>query len=279
MKPEMRVTVLVENTVYRAGLRAEHGLSLWIEYEDHRLLFDTGQSDILVHNAQTVGIDLACADAVVLSHGHYDHTGGVGAVLDRSSQVRVYCHSHSLEPKYHVREGTPRSIGIPCGVKERLLLVECQERLVYTDQVADIFPGATVTGTIPKKHACQQPPQAFYLDRECQSPDPMKDDQALFLDTSRGIVVLLGCAHAGALNTLEYIQRIVDDRCIYAVIGGMHLQGADSDSVLEIRTWLQSQDVRVIAPGHCTGPNAIAEFNQSLPEQWMPCSTGTTIEI
>ncbi|MFC1761980.1 MBL fold metallo-hydrolase [Planctomycetota bacterium] len=275
----LRITVLVEDTVYQSGLLAEHGLSFWIEYEGHNILFDTGQTDILLHNARALGIDIASVDAVVLSHGHYDHTGGLAAVLGLSPQVPVYCHSQSLEPKYHIDDSTPRNVGTPSVVKERLLLVECQGQLTYTDQITEIVPGVSATGTIPRKHAFEQPPRGFYLDREGQTPDLIDDDQALFYNTDQGVVIVLGCAHAGVVNTLDYIQQRVEDRCIYAVIGGMHLLGAGPDRLSETLASFQRMNIQTIAPGHCTGPYAIAHFNDTLSNRCVPCSTGVIIDL
>jgi 7,8-dihydropterin-6-yl-methyl-4-(beta-D-ribofuranosyl)aminobenzene 5'-phosphate synthase len=279
MSRDLRVTVLVENTVYRSGLWAEHGLSLWIEYEDHRILFDTGQTDVLIQNAQTLGIDLSSADAVVLSHGHYDHSGGLAAVLNLSSRVPVYGHSKSLARKFHVQEGMAKNVGMPSETKEKLLHLERQERLVYTDGVTDIVPGVTVTGAIPRRHTCETLPQGFYLDEAGQIPDPLEDDQAVFLDTDQGIVVVLGCTHAGVRNTLDYIECLVHDRKLYAVIGGMHLRAVDSDRLAETLTLFQHRDVQVLAPGHCTGPHVVARMHDVLSPRCVPCSTGVVIDL
>ena len=107
----IRTTVLVEDTVPASGLSAEHGLSFWIEYAGKRILFDTGQSDILIHNAKKLDINLADADAIILSHGHYDHTGGLAAVLGVAAKARVYLHPAAIEPKFSPKTSGVKQIG------------------------------------------------------------------------------------------------------------------------------------------------------------------------
>ncbi|MCK4818477.1 MBL fold metallo-hydrolase, partial [bacterium] len=116
----MRITTLVENTVFKAGLKAEHGLSFWIEYGEKKLLFDTGQTDLVLQNAQTLGIDLAQADAIVLSHGHYDHTGGLKQVLNIAGNSSVYFHPAAIQAKYHLKDGDIKEIGVTPEIRDIL---------------------------------------------------------------------------------------------------------------------------------------------------------------
>jgi len=120
MIQDIGITTLVENTASAPELLAEHGLSFWIEYEDKRILFDTGQSDILIQNAKALGVNLAEADAIILSHGHYDHVGGLAAVLDIAAKAKVYLHPAAIEPKFIRKPSGAQSIGMPDPAKKAL---------------------------------------------------------------------------------------------------------------------------------------------------------------
>jgi len=144
MIQNIRITTLVENTASGAGLLAEHGLSFWIEYGDKRILFDTGQSDILTKNAKVLGIDLAETDAIVLSHGHYDHTGGLSDVLEIAAKAKIYLHPGATEPKFSKNISGAKSIGMPDSAKGAIQ----GQHMIWTETPATIFPGISVTGQV-----------------------------------------------------------------------------------------------------------------------------------
>jgi 7,8-dihydropterin-6-yl-methyl-4-(beta-D-ribofuranosyl)aminobenzene 5'-phosphate synthase len=161
---EGRITVLVENTAGGRGTLAEHGLSFWIEIDSRKILFDTGQSDILLHNAQILGIDLRTVDAVVLSHGHYDHVGGLRRILEIAPAVPVYLHPQALEAKYARREKNGQPIGMEPEISQML------ERRIeegvgsFTDGPVEILPRVWATGEIPRRSAFENTGGSFYRD-------------------------------------------------------------------------------------------------------------------
>ena len=115
MTERVKITILVENTAESPGLLAEHGLALWIELSSQCILFDTGQGGVLAHNADRLGLSLSRVDTIVLSHGHYDHTGGLADVLRGDRPTVIYSHPNALKPKFaRNKDGTSREIGIPC---------------------------------------------------------------------------------------------------------------------------------------------------------------------
>ncbi|QDU58927.1 MBL fold metallo-hydrolase [Aeoliella mucimassa] len=273
------ITALVENTANGQHVRGEHGLAFWIEVDDQRLLFDTGQtSETLCHNAACLGIDLRTVKSVVLSHGHYDHTGGLKEVLHQATRPRLFLHPAALEPRYSRRSnGTTSAIGIRGGLTE----VDWQRRaeLVWTEQPTQILDGVTVTGGVPRATEFENTGGDFYLDSDCTRIDTIPDDQALFFDTAEGTVVLLGCAHAGVINTLEYIQQLTDGKPLHAVIGGMHLLNASSDRMERTIRSLTSLGVQMIAPAHCSGGRSAARLWAEFPDRWVPCPVGTRFEF
>ena len=193
MSRKIRITVLVENTAQGAGILAEHGLAYWIEWDGRRTLFDTGQGNVLASNAYKLGIPLREADAVVLSHGHYDHTGGLPEALKTSRPVTVYAHPAAFAPKYARKaDGSAREIGIPHPAERAIRSL--RNRLVYTDQPTPVVDRLTVTGPVPRLTDFEDTGGPFFLDQACTKPDPLEDDQSVVFDTVEGTVVLLGCA-------------------------------------------------------------------------------------
>ena len=272
-----RITVLVENAASEAGLLAEHGLSVWIENAHGRYLFDTGQGPALVPNARRLGIPLDQADAVILSHGHYDHTGGLAHVMNRKESPRIHAHPAAFEPKYAQNpDGTARGIGMPDQVRE---LVMSSADIRWTRLPAELSPGLFLTGPIPRRTDFEDTGGPFYADARCRTPDGLPDDQAVFLDTPGGIVVVMGCAHAGVINTLRYIRELTGNSRIRAVMGGMHLLAAGSHRMDRTMAELKGLDVQELFPAHCTGQVAVKRLYTEFSQRCFPFSAGTVLEF
>jgi 7,8-dihydropterin-6-yl-methyl-4-(beta-D-ribofuranosyl)aminobenzene 5'-phosphate synthase len=268
----VRVTVLVTNTASGPGLLGEHGLSFWIDIGSHRVLFDTGQGQALAPNASRLRIDLAGADAIVLSHGHYDHTGGLRCAFGVANDAKLFLHPQAVVRRYSGRNGHGREIGL-ASITEQELRQE-EHRLVWTTQPTEIVPGVFATGEIARRTAYEDTGGDFFLDPACGEPDPILDDQAVYFDTDVGVVVILGCAHAGVVNTLDYIHTLTQ-RPIHAVIGGTHLVNASPQRLVQTIAALRSMNLKIIAAAHCTGPRAMAALWTAFPDQISDCSVGT----
>jgi 7,8-dihydropterin-6-yl-methyl-4-(beta-D-ribofuranosyl)aminobenzene 5'-phosphate synthase len=272
------VRVLVENTAAGQGLLAEHGLACWIESPGQTLLFDTGQGLALQHNADQVGVPWQRLDSVILSHGHYDHTGGLEQVLERTTQVTVYAHPDWLLPRYiRTSTGAVREVGIPPHVREAV--EQRAAAWIRTAQPTAIQPNFTVTGAVPRVTEFEDTGGAFYLDEPCQCLDPLHDDQALFFPSAGGTVVLLGCAHAGVINTLLYIRQLTGGLPIHTVMGGMHLVNASATRLERTIASLQELGVERLAPGHCTGSAATAALRTAFPGQCLDFCVGATLDF
>lgn len=278
MAGQLRITVLAENTAGGRNLLAEHGLALWVEVDDQRLLFDTGQGAVLAHNAGHLGVPLQRTDSIVLSHGHYDHSGGLDQVLDAAPQAAVYAHPAALEPKYgRHRDGTSRDIGMPQPA--RSTLDDHADQWIRTVQPTEIGHGVLVTGEIPRRTEYEDTGGPFFLDRQCRQPDLLWDDQAIVIDTARGTVGLVGCSHAGIINTLEHVRELTDGRPIHAVVGGMHLATASRNRMDRTIDRLRQFDVQRLGPAHCTGPAPTAALWHAFPEKCSACAVGTRMEF
>lgn len=273
--PFLTVTVLAENTVQGLGLIGEHGLSLWVECAGTCVLFDTGQGLVLPHNVGRMNVDLGRADSIVLSHGHYDHTGGLSWALGRASRARLFLHPSALATRFACRDGASREVGMPgdarAAVHERLASVH------WTREPAEIAPGIFVTGPIPRRTPFEDTGGPFFLDPQGTVPDPIEDDQALWIETADGLVLLLGCAHAGVVNTLDYIGELTRRKPVRAIVGGMHLGAASDERMARTIESLRRQDPAGLWPCHCTGPVATCRWMTTFGHRCQPCGVSTVI--
>ena len=274
MNPFVRITVLVENTAGASGLLAEHGFALWVEYGRTKVLFDTGQGGVLLGNAYKLGISLAEAGAIVLSHGHYDHTGGLPDALRGGGAIEVFLHPAALEPKYACTPKGAREIGMPFPAAEALR--SPRVTLHRAEGPTAVLPGLALTGPVPRTTDFEDTGGPFFLDAGGTRPDPLVDDQALFFTAADGVVVLLGCAHAGVVNTLRYIEELTNGKPVVAVLGGMHLGGASPERLRRTLDELRQRDLRLLAPAHCTGMTATAAIWNAFPDQCRTCHVGDT---
>jgi len=273
----LKITVLAENTAGKCGLLAEHGLSFLIETGRSKVLFDTGQGLALRHNAEQLKVDLKTITAVVLSHGHYDHTGGLTFALNGMNCPRLYVHPEAFSLKYtRDPDGSAREVGMTAGNK--ITAGELAE-IVFVEEKTMIAPGLFLTGPIPRTTRFEDTGGAFFKDPECRIPDDLPDDQALFAETKNGTAVILGCAHSGVVNTLRYIQTLTDNRPIHTVIGGMHLLHASPERMDQTVAELRRLNILRLIPCHCTGFAATVRLWNEFPRKCETCPSGTVIQI
>jgi 7,8-dihydropterin-6-yl-methyl-4-(beta-D-ribofuranosyl)aminobenzene 5'-phosphate synthase len=258
------VTVLVENMAGDPSLLGEWGLSFLVETGRHRILFDAGGGRTLFENARAMKVDLTKLDAVVVSHGHFDHTGGLEKALETSGPVDLFIHPAAFAPRYF--KGRERVLREENGISRDALRGKARN-FHEASAPALVRDGVMVTGQVPRTADFEDTGVGgfIYLDPDLKTPDLVPDDQAVFFRVPEGVVVLLGCAHAGVVNTARYVEKLTGAERIYAVMGGSQLVSASADRLQKTTVAFRQYDLQKIMLCHCTGIKAFSELAAALP--------------
>jgi len=274
----LRITTLSENTAGFPGVLAEWGLSVLIETGDLKILLDTGASISMPHNAPIFGLDLSTIDKIILSHGHYDHTGGLKEVLRQMGKpVEVIAHPDIWAKKYARGEGFERYVGVPFSREE---LEALGASFTLSKEPVWITDDIVTTGEIVMTTEFEELDPNLYVKEDGEwRRDELWDDRALIIKTDEGLVVILGCAHRGAINTLRHAQELTGVALIHTVIGGTHLTGATEERVLRTAAALQELGVQRVGVSHCTGLPAAVLLAQQLGEAFFFNNTGTSVTV
>lgn len=260
----MKITTLIENTACAPWLTAEHGLSLFVEAAGHRFLFDAGQSGAFAENARKLRLDLRGAEFAVLSHGHYDHGGGMLRFLEYNRTAKLYVNEHAFGGHYN---GSGRYIGLDDRLRD-------SGRLILTGDVHRIAPGLTL-------YTCNDRPRPFPTEPfglteqvgEFLLPEEFRHEQALLIEENGRRILLSGCAHKGVLNLLDWFRPDV-------FIGGFHFKQLSPDDP-RLRRWgeAMARYDTVFYTGHCTGAEQYDVLKEILGQRLNAISTGAVFEI
>ncbi len=286
----MRITILSENyTPFSLKLRGEHGFCALIEKDDMQFLYDTGRFGVCVDNADAMKLDLKKVQKILLSHGHIDHTGGLERVLKTIDHpVDIVAHPKVFEGKFIVGNQYRKSfgrqdvfIGIP--FEKRYLEKMLNASFNLQNGFYEVGKGVWLTGEVPFSNDVEKIPESFLVERDgVLLKDDFADDNSLLIDTDKGLVIVLGCAHRGIVNILTYAKKKLNKK-IRAVIGGTHLHDAQKTQIefagSYLRELFQNDGVELFAPAHCTGINTIIDFCYEFKEFAKPAFCGTVFEF
>jgi 7,8-dihydropterin-6-yl-methyl-4-(beta-D-ribofuranosyl)aminobenzene 5'-phosphate synthase len=274
-----RLTVLCENSVEKpVQAIGEHGFSCLVETDNGAFLFDTGQGLGLLHNAELLNVSLSDLQGVILSHGHFDHTGGVQQLLSQAGPLPVYGHPELFRERFWVGKFEQRPNGIPFS---RDQLEKLGARFDLSREFREISPGLWLTGEVPRLTPFEKVDKALhYKDRSgTLIPDQIEDDCSLVIESELGLVVLLGCAHAGLANILHHVVEMMGNDRIYAVLGGMHLAPLSDEPFDQTVAALKQYKVNKIGVGHCSGKRRSADLYAHFPAETMFLSVGSGLSI
>lgn len=280
------ITTLCDNTASRIDILAEWGLSFLVECDSQSILFDTGYSNTCIHNAKILGKDLSKVSKIVLSHGHVDHTGGLLEVLksinydiytNKIKPVEIISHPDIWNEKYVLSAKKTVFAGM---TTTPTLLANYGAILKPETSATRLSNNIITTGRIAMEADFE------HLDKELQIKqnnkfilDQLEDDQALIIKTNKGLIVILGCAHRGVINTLLTAQKITNESRIYMVLGGTHLSFASSERIEKTIAALLQLQVQKIGVSHCTGFKAAAKMAAAFGDNFFFNTAGYSIEI
>lgn len=263
----MKIWTLLENTAVDGSFTAEHGLSLYVETGTHKILFDAGQTGAFAENAEKLGVDLSAVDIAVLSHGHYDHGGGLLRFLELNSHAPVYLRREAFMPHYNA---SGKYIGLDPALLEN-------PRLIFTEDTQTVARGITL-------HSCNGCRRPFIADSfgltvlengQLRSDD-FRHEQYLLLEEEGKRVLLSGCSHKGILNIVRWFRPDV-------LVGGFHFKSLDArgsgrPALAAAAEQLAAQPA-VYYTGHCTGGAQYAFLKESMGSRLHALSTGMVFEI
>ena len=277
----MNIISLIDNYQGNERLRAEHGLCLYIETAHHKMLFDTGQSDLFIENAQKMNIDLTQVDTVVISHGHNDHIGGLIHFLEINQKAKIYLKREVFDYQYYsIKNKTKHFIGFP------LKLLEYKNRFEFVGSKCLVLGNQIFITKIDLNYA--QPKGNKRLFKEVNGflkEDNFEHEMIFAIKSKRGLTVFGGCAHNGILNVLSTVNRFLPYDKIIAVVGGFHLIDPNEFTPVETDEELQNIGCELlqIAPdanfysGHCTGIHALEVLGNVMGSKIRKLETGLQI--
>lgn len=273
----LKITTLIENTMgEHLALKSEHGISFFIEKDGHKLLFDTGQSGTFLENASQLQKDLSDLEYVVISHGHYDHSGGLRALSKAANNFELIVGEGFFTEKYGYRNNSYEFLGN--NFSEEFLLEKGISYRFEKNDIEEILPGIYIITNFPRIHKDEVINTRFkILEGGEFISDPFNDEVLVAVDSDEGLVVLLGCSHPGMKNMLDAVESLLGKH-IYAVLGGTHLVESSNNSFDISMDYLDNSEMKVIGVSHCTGQKAMSHLSISN-ERYFHNRTGSSLII
>ncbi len=273
----MKITVLLEDDTNNSDLEPIHGVSFFIETDDnYKILFDTGQKDLFLRNAETLSLEPLKSNVCIISHNHYDHAGGLQELLERGYLSPVYLHNTFFRRKFSIKNGNKvLSIGA-----EKDSLLKYNNISMISETVTEIENNIFIFANIPFTNSFESIDENFLIEKEgTLLHDEFDDELVLAIKTQKGIVVISGCSHRGIINILDFIESYFKGERIFAFVGGTHLLDASDYRLEKTKISLTSIDPSVLAACHCTGKRGISFLSEHFPRSFVRIKTGSILNF
>ncbi len=276
----MKITTLIENKSGNIkGLKSEHGLSIFIEVDGKNVLFDLGQSGNIIDNAKKLKIDLKSLDYVIISHGHYDHSGGLKRLVKEiNPKIKLYVGKGFFNKKYRSEDAKDYEyIGNPFDEK---FLEENNIDVEYVDRdITQVTDNLLIFTNIIRNKEFENTNQTMYLEEKGEyKKDMFLDEISVGIKTDKGLVVLVGCSHVGIVNILDTIIKRTNMN-IYGLVGGTHLVKEDDEKINKIIDFFKEENIKIIGACHCTGKQGLTMLGQQLEESFIGNNTGDYLKF